>query len=131
MASLKKILHVDDDHVMRLMTRTALLRSSLGFEVESCASAKEALEKISSFAPDLLLVDMVMPIMDGPSFVRAVRQLEQSPLNLTPAIFITGKDEIHFEDRDMIEPILGVLHKPFSATQLGNDLMMLWTSYNK
>lgn len=126
---LKKILHVDDDHVMRMMTRTALTRSSHGLEVESCLSGKEALEKISSFGPDLLLVDMIMPIMDGPSFVRAVRQLADPLLSRTPVVFITGKDEIHIEERDVLEPILGIIRKPFSASQLGNDLATLWENY--
>ena len=130
MPSLKKILHVDDDHVMRMMTRTALVRSGLGFEVESCSSAREGLDKISAFAPDLLLVDMIMPIMDGPSFVRSVRQSGQA-YNQTPVVFITGKDEIDFGDRNALDPILGILRKPFSASQLGNDLVTLWGTYSK
>ncbi|HNS44110.1 MAG TPA: response regulator [Alphaproteobacteria bacterium] len=128
---LRKILHVDDDHVMRMMTRTALTRSPQGFEIESCLSGKEALEKISGFSPDLLLVDMIMPIMDGPAFVHAVRQLDDPLRSKTPVVFITGKDEIHIRDRDILEPVLGIIHKPFSASQLGNDLAALWNGYKK
>lgn len=128
---LKKILHVDDDHVMRLMTRTALVRSPHGFEVETCLSGKEALEKILSFTPDLLLVDMVMPILDGPSLVRAIRDIDSPSIAGTPVIFITGKDEIHLEDRPTLEPILGVVHKPFQAARLGDDLVSLWNNYRK
>ncbi len=123
-----KILHVDDDHVMRLMTKTALLRSSEEFLVESCASAKEALEKASSFQPDILLIDMVMPIMDGITFLRTVRSTS-GDFQKTPAIFVTGKDMDILENRESLEPVLGIISKPFSPTLLGSDILKLWNAY--
>ncbi len=124
-----KILHVDDDHVMRLMTKTALSRSSIDFSVESCASAKEALEKIPSFSPDILLIDMVMPIMDGIMLLQTVRNKEWR-FQKIPAVFITGKEMGIIDEREKLEPILGIILKPFSPTLLGEDLLNLWKTYH-
>lgn len=125
-----KILHVDDDHPLRLMTRTALNRSGKDFLVESCASAHDALSKIENFQPHLLLVDFMMPIMDGPSFVAKVHSLGDA-FRLIPVVFITGKDDIAFENRAALEPIIGIIRKPFSPVTLGDDLEQLWMSYEK
>ncbi|OIN85769.1 MAG: hypothetical protein AUJ12_08170 [Alphaproteobacteria bacterium CG1_02_46_17] len=124
-----KILHVDDDHVMRLMTKTALSRSSIGFSVESCASAKEALEKIPSFSPDILLIDMVMPIMDGIVLLQTIRNKEWD-FQKIPAVFVTGKEMGVVDEREKLEPILGIILKPFSPTLLGEDLLNLWKKYH-
>lgn len=129
MTQLKKILHVDDDHVMRMMTATALKRSAHGFEIESCLSGKEALEKIEAFAPDLMLVDMRMPIMDGQEFVRQVRSLSAPDLAKVPVIFVTGNNDVTLDNREQLEPVLGIIKKPFSASQLGDDLLALWKGY--
>lgn len=125
-----KILHVDDDHPLRLMTRTALNRSGKDFLVESCASAHDALSKIESFQPHVLLVDFMMPIMDGPSFVAKVHSLGDA-FRHTPVVFITGKDDIVFENRVALEPIIGIIRKPFSPINLGEDLERLWVDYEK
>lgn len=112
------------------MTRTALNRSGKSFLVESCASAHEALSKIESFQPHLLLVDYMMPIMDGPSFVAKVHGLNDAFCRI-PVVFITGKDDIVFENRAALEPIIGIIRKPFAPTSLGDDLEKLWMSYEK
>jgi CheY-like chemotaxis protein len=126
-----RVLHVDDDHTMRLMTKTALLRSTIPYEVESCASGKEALDKFEAFSPDLLLVDMLMPILDGISLIRKVRVLPNNIGRDIPVVFITGKDNIQIEGRHEIEPVLGVITKPFSPTQLGVDLANLIRNFKE
>lgn len=126
-----RVLHVDDDHTMRLMTKTALLRSTVPYEVESCASGKEALEKFEAFSPDLLLVDMLMPILDGISLIRKIRVLPDHIGKEVPVVFITGKDNIQIDGRHEIEPVLGVITKPFSPTQLGVDLANLIKNFKE
>ncbi len=126
-----RVLHVDDDHTMRLMTKTALLRSTAPYEVESCASGKEALEKFEAFSPDLLLVDMLMPILDGISLIRKIRVLPDHIGKEVPVVFITGKDNIQIDGRHEIEPVLGVITKPFSPTQLGVDLANLIKNFKE
>lgn len=127
---LQKILHVDDDAVMRMMTKKALQRSNMGFEVISCASGHEFIDIIQSFSPDLLLVDMIMPIMNGQQLISVIRQ-KTAPTSTIPVIFITGQSDVQFENRPALEPIIGIIQKPFSPTHLGDDLIHMWDSWQK
>ncbi len=122
MRPLKKILHIDDDAVMRMMVQKSLERSGKGFETISCATVEDFMEKLSSFIPDLLVIDVVMPIIDGPELLSKIRRLG----NRIPAIFMTGQENIEFKDRGKLEPIIGIIHKPFSPALLGEDLLNLW-----
>lgn len=122
MRPLKKILHIDDDAVMRMMVQKSLERSSQDFEVVNCITVEDFMEKLSSFNPDLLIIDVVMPIIDGPILLERVRRLG----NRTPAIFMTGQENIEFKGREKLEPIIGIIHKPFSPSLLGEDLINLW-----
>ncbi len=122
---LKKILHVDDDAVMRMMVKKALERSEKGFDILSCSSARDFLEKIETFTPDLLLIDVIMPDIRGPDLLEKVRQKSIT----TPAVFMTGQDDLEIQNRDKLEPIIGMMQKPFSATTLGEDLLSLWNNH--
>jgi CheY-like chemotaxis protein len=123
---LQKILHVDDDTVMRMMVKKALERSQKGFDVVSCASAHEFLDKITPFSPDLLIIDVIMPIMTGPVLLEKVRGLSIK----TPAVFMTGQEMVEIQNREKMEPILGIIQKPFSPASLGDDLIKLWNGFS-
>lgn len=125
---LTKILHVDDDPVMRLMTKKALDRSHHSYTVLSCSSGQEFLKEISSFEPDLLLVDMVMPIMDGETLIEKLRLMNVTGSN-TPVIYITGRPDVTFRNRPGLEPIIGIIQKPFAAATIGEDILNLWNRY--
>lgn len=119
---LKKILHIDDDSVMRLMVAKSLERCKHDFETISVATAEEFFVHLSVFQPDLLLLDMTMPIITGPEILTQIRRNG----NKTPAIFMTGNEGLIIENKNALEPILGIIQKPFSPTHLGDDLMALW-----
>ncbi len=122
---LTKILHVDDDSVMRLMTKKALERSGHSYTVLSCSTGQEFLKEIVSFDPDLLLVDMVMPIMDGESVIERLRSMDIA-VREKPVIYITGRPDVTFRNRAALEPIIGIIQKPFAAATLGEDILNLW-----
>lgn len=124
---LTKILHIDDDAVMRMMVGKALERSQKGFQIKSCITGTEFLETVTDFQPDLLVVDVLMPIMNGPTLIAELRKRA----NLTPVVFMTGQDDPVFENRAQLEPIIGIIRKPFSPLQLGDDLISLWQTYAK
>jgi Response regulator receiver domain len=65
-----KILVVDDDSELRELLR--LMLTSMGFEVASAANGQEACRVMEGYAPDLILLDMKMPVMDGWEFCRAL-----------------------------------------------------------
>lgn len=124
---LRRILLVEDDLDIQVVTRIAL-REVEGFEVEVCSSGHEALAKAPLFQPDLILLDVMMPELDGPSTLRALRRIPQ--LAATPVIFVTAKaqpDEVA-EYRKM--GALEVIVKPFNPMTLGHQVRRIWTGHS-
>ncbi|MCP4656481.1 MAG: response regulator [bacterium] len=124
---LRRILLVEDELDIQIVTRVAL-RDVEGFEVEICGSGHEALAKAPLFQPDLILLDVMMPELDGPGTLRALRRIPQ--LAATPVIFVTAKaqpDEVA-EYRKM--GALEVIVKPFNPMTLGQQVRRIWTEHS-
>lgn len=126
MKKLEKILHIDDDAVIRMMVKKSIERSQSGLEIISCISSDEFINNIATYNPDILVIDVIMPTTPGPVLLQKIREKGIE----TPAIFMTGQDHIDFKDRAGLEPILGIIKKPFSPTQLPSDLISLWNNQN-
>ena len=110
MKSTGGILIVDDDPDLRECLQIML--TSMGFEVTSAANGQEALAVMEGHCPDLILLDMKMPVMDGWEFCRALEGLDSRP----PIVVVTAAPdpagraaEVHAE---------GWLGKPFEYAQL-------------
>jgi CheY-like chemotaxis protein len=104
------ILVVDDDPDLREFLR--LMLTSIGFEVTSAANGQEALDDMEGHDPDLILLDMKMPVMDGWAFCRALEARDARPpiVVLTAAPDPAGRAaEVHAE---------GWLGKPFEYADL-------------
>lgn len=127
MPPLHKILHIDDDAVMRMMIKKSLERSHHDFEVICCSHYTEFMEALAKFSPDLLIIDVMMPVLDGPTVLSKVRSLQ----NKTPAIFFTGQEQLAFDNQNSLEPIIGMIHKPFSPLALGDELLTLWNRFHE
>jgi chemotaxis protein methyltransferase CheR len=82
----KRVLVIDDAHLVRRYYRAPL--ESAGFEVEEALNGLEALEKLLAEPPDLLVVDINMPRMDGITFLKALRR-QAMPVAATPALVIS------------------------------------------
>ena len=123
MAELKRILHVEDDEDILMIARLALADLG-GFEVLQCMSGPEAVEKGAAFAPDLLLLDFMMPEMNGLQTLQALRA--QAQLADVPAIFMTAK-QIEVGQAEFAGlGVLGKITKPFDPVALSNDIARLW-----
>ena len=113
-----KLLYVEDEADIRTIAEVAL--EDEGFELQFCASGEEALEKLQDYVPDVILLDVMMPGMDGPTTLDKLRKLPG--LEQTPVIFQTAKvrpDEV----KDFIDlGALGVIHKPFDPMTLADDI---------
>jgi two-component system alkaline phosphatase synthesis response regulator PhoP len=84
-----KILVVDDEQDILELIRHALNKE--GFEVFVCANGQQAVEKTKKLNPDLILMDVMMPIMDG---MEACRQIKDAPeTSNIPIIFLTARSE--------------------------------------
>ena len=123
MTGLQSILMVEDEDDIREVARLAL-ETVGGLRVEMCASGEEALQKAAGFAPDLILLDVMMPGLDGPSTLQRLRQLPE--LEKTPVVFMTAKVMQSELDEYRALGAVDVIPKPFDPMTLANQLQQLW-----
>lgn len=121
--TLKKILYVEDEPDIRLIAAMAL-ESVGGFTLEVCDSGADALAKGQHFAPDLLLLDVMMPEMDGPTTLQALRRLPG--LESTPVIFMTAKVQAQEIAGYRDFGALDVIAKPFDPMTLAAQVEAIW-----
>jgi CheY-like chemotaxis protein len=123
--ALSKILYVEDEPDIQTVARLSL-ESLGGFTLEVCSSGEEALAKAPLFGPDLILLDVMMPGMDGPTTLQRLREVPS--LAAVPVIFMTAKaqpQEIqHFKELGA----LGVITKPFDPMALPSEVRAIWES---
>lgn len=125
MAELNKILYVEDEPDIQIIARVALEKVG-GFELCVCSSGAEALEKVVSFNPDLFLLDVMMPDMDGPATLLELRKIPS--LTTTPVIFMTG--QIEPEEIEFLKSlnVTDVITKPFDPMGLANYIRNAWSN---
>ncbi len=119
MTDIRKILHVEDDADIREITYLALAEFG-GFEVMQCSNGTEAIKKAAKFAPDLLLLDVMMPGLSGLETLAKLRR--QDELADVPAIFMTSKDVTSKHHSDITECAVGAIQKPFDPVALPDQL---------
>src|SRR5689334_12272102 len=112
---LNRILLVEDEPDIQVVAKLAL-EAVGGYTVELCSSGNEALQRGPEFKPDLILLDVMMPGMDGPATLKALRGLPQ--LAATPVIFLTAKIQTHEVAYYKELGALEVIAKPFDPMTL-------------
>jgi two-component system, OmpR family, response regulator len=121
--ALKRILVVEDepDHMELVLIA---LETMGGFTVKACRNGQQALEVAPVFAPDLILLDVNMPDLDGPATLHELRKFPT--LQHTPVVFLTAsvlKGEVEAYRR---LDILDVIAKPFSPRRLASIVKTIW-----
>ncbi len=104
------ILVVDDDPALRSLERASL--EEAGFRVEEARDGHEALKAFSSLKPDLLILDVMMPGMDGFETCRRLREIPEA--ELTPVLMVTGLDDTESIDRAYEVGATHFIGKPFN-----------------
>lgn len=117
-----KILHVDDEIDIREITQLSLELDPT-FDVLSAESGAMALRKMSDFTPDVILLDMMMPDMDGPSLLKILRDRPETA-NI-PIIFMTAAAQRQMVDDLKSLGAIGVISKPFDPMMLGEEVKAL------
>src|SRR5579863_6981625 len=110
----ERILIVDDESAARIALATLLRRE--GFEVRDVSEGVAALTECASFHPDLILLDIVMPDMDGFEVCRRVKATPET--RLTPVILITGLSETEDRIRGINAGADDFLSKPIDFNEL-------------
>lgn len=117
-----RLLYVDDNDEIREIAEMCLELSD-EIETRTCASGREGLELCRSWSPDLVLMDVMMPEMDG---ITAFKIMKDTPeLAHIPVVFITARIQCQ-EVQDYIDlGALGVIEKPFEPTELAERALAL------
>jgi CheY-like chemotaxis protein len=110
----KRILVVDDDEMV-LMALDELLRPE-GYEIQAVSSGAEALDKIGQNRYDLILLDVIMPQMDGFDLCKRIRGIEK--YKETPIVFLTAKSREEDRVRGIEAGANLFLSKPISPDRL-------------
>lgn len=124
MDKLTRILYVEDEPDIQTVARLAL-EALGGFTVQICSSGDEALQRSPGFQPQLILLDVMMPVMDGPSTLKMLRALPQ--FANTPVVFMTAKvqpsEVAHYLGLGAVD----VIAKPFDPMTLSTQVQAIWT----
>lgn len=122
-AGLNKILYIEDDADI---AKVAIMTLEIvgGFDVLHCASGQEALDAFPEYNPQLALVDVMMPHMDGVQTLENLRLMPQA--KETPIIFMTARAQKHEQAHYMELGALGVIVKPFDPMTLSDYINRLW-----
>lgn len=123
MTELRRILYVEDEEDIQTLVRLSLENLS-DYELRVCSSGEEALEAVLHFEPDLFLLDVMMPDMDGPTTLKELRKM--SEFTKTPAVFITAKVQSHEVVKYKELGVLDVIEKPFDIVELPARLQTAW-----
>ena len=110
---MKTVLIVDDEFALADTLKEFL--EDEGYSVECAGDGKEALESMAKHPPDLVVSDMMMPIMDGYALVRAMR--ETPALKAIPVILTSSVRRKTVLSRDAMLEFSGFLHKPFKLDE--------------
>lgn len=127
MRKLQRIVHVEDDESIRAIAKISLERIG-NFTLLSCASGSEALEKTKQFAPDMILLDVMMPEIDGPTTLKRLR--EEMDLSEIAIVFVTAKIQSSEIEYYKSLGACGVVLKPFDVMTLSEQLRQYWTEFN-
>ena len=119
---LENIIYVDDEEDIREVALIAL-EDIGGFVVKAFASAMALLQALPP-PPDLILLDVMMPGMDGPALLRELRK--KPGFASIPAIFMTAKVQPSEVQALLADGAIGVVAKPFDPMTLAGEIIKLW-----
>jgi CheY-like chemotaxis protein len=123
MDKFERVMCVEDDPDIRMILEFSLGRLG-GYTLNVCASGQAALDQALQFAPQLVLLDVMMPEMSGPETLKHLRAMDA--MRGVPIVFLTAKAM-----QDEVEALLehgatGIIVKPFDPVTLPQDIRIYW-----
>lgn len=120
-----KILYAEDEPDVQTIVEISVWSTSNN-EIKTCQNGKLLLECVEEYKPDLILLDVMMPEMDGPTTYKSL-QLNEKTKDI-PVIFITAKAQTHEVQLFKETGVIGVITKPFDPVSLCSDIQKIWES---
>lgn len=124
---INKILLIEDEPDIQTIV-TISLETIGGYKVKSCSSGYEALEIIKEYNPDLILLDVMMPGMDGPTTLKAIHEMPE--FSSLPVIFMTAKAQAQEIYNYTNTGAIDVIIKPFDPMTLSNTIKNIWEKHH-
>ena len=125
MAELQKILYVEDEPDIRAVAQLALEMVG-GFTLKICESGMQALQEGEAVAPDLVLMDVMMPEMTGPMTLERLKTIPA--MANVPVVFMTAKVQPAEVAQFKALGAVDVIAKPFDPMQLAHQVRKVWES---
>ena len=124
MRELKLVMYVEDDPDIQMVAQMALEVVG-GLTLRTCASGQEAMQAaVSGVAPDLILLDVMMPGLDGPATLAELRKIPAT--TATPVIFMTAKVQAAEVSYYKSIGAIGVIAKPFDPMLLAQQVRTMF-----
>lgn len=127
MKELKKILYAEDEPDVQTVVELTVQTMS-NYTIKICDNGKKLLECVQDYEPDLILLDVMMPEMDGPTTFKNLQ--ENSQTKDIPVVFMTAKAQVHEIETFKQTGILGIITKPFDPISLCNEIEKIWNGSN-
>lgn len=118
---LTRILYAEDEPDIQTVARLALEMVG-GFTVKMCDNGQILLQNYADFAPDLIMLDVMMPGLDGPATLAALREQNVD----VPVVFMTAKVQPQEIEAFKAMGALDVIAKPFDPMQLAQQVRAIW-----
>ncbi len=115
----RRILVVDDDDDVRTLAAMSLARVG-GHEVRTANSGQACLDELAVWSPDVVVLDVMMPGMDGPTTLEHIR--DRRDTEHLPVVFLTASVVEPDLERLRLATVSGILAKPFNPMELPADL---------
>lgn len=122
------ILYAEDEEDIRVIAQIAL-EDIGGFKVKYCKNGMEVLEAAKEFVPNLILLDVMMPNLDGPGTLKALREIPA--FNKIPAVFMTAKIQSSEVEEYKKMGVVDVISKPFDPMTLASKLKDILKAYHE
>jgi CheY-like chemotaxis protein len=122
-----RIVYADDDDDIRELLQLSLELAG-GFEVSTVANGQAAVAAVAANRPDLVILDVMMPGLDGPATLAEIRRIEAA--GQVPIVFFTAKLQRDEVDRLMSLGAAGVLGKPFDPITIADDIIAIWKAHD-
>jgi CheY-like chemotaxis protein len=122
---LNRICYVEDDEDIQRIVRMALERVGK-MTVAVVGDPTRAIETMAEFRPDLVMLDWMMPVMDGPTLFRQMKLRPET--SALPVVFITARASQRDLDDLKTLGAAGTISKPFSPKDLPDQLRAIWAA---
>ncbi len=122
-----KVLYVEDEQDIQTIARIALEKIG-GFNLNVCSSGKQAIKEVADFVPDIILLDVMMPEMDGLETYQNIREIPGC--QDIPVVFMTARVQTHEIKNYLAIGAVDVIAKPFSPMTLADQVNTILSKVN-